>query len=71
MPPTMTRPAILTVDDDPHVLAAIATDLRKQYSKDYRIVRAASAAEALDALRTLKEAAEPVALLFTVRLPLA
>ena len=61
----MTRPVILTVDDDPQVLAAIATDLRKKYSKDYRIVRAASAAEALDALRTLKEAAEPVALLLS------
>lgn len=61
----MTRPVILTVDDDPQVLAAIATDLRKRYSKDYRIVRAASAAEALDALRTLKESAEPVALLLS------
>ena len=63
--PTMTRPVILTVDDDPQVLAAIASDLRKRYSKDYRIVRAASAAEALDALRGLKEAAEPVALLLS------
>ena len=61
----MTRPVILTVDDDPQVLAAIATDLRKRYSKDYRIVRAASAAEALDALRGLKEGAEPVALLLS------
>ena len=52
----MTRPVILTVDDDAQVLAAIATDLRKRYGKDYRIVRAASAAEALDALRALKEA---------------
>ncbi len=61
----MTRPVILTVDDDLQVLAAIATDLRKRYSKDYRIVRAASAAEALDALRGLKEGAEPVALLLS------
>jgi len=61
----MTRPVILTVDDDPQVLAAIATDLRKRYSKDYRIVRAASAAEALEALGTLKDAAEPVALLLS------
>ena len=61
----MTRPVILTVDDDAQVLAAIATDLRKNYSKDYRIVRAASAAEALEALRTLKESAEPVALLLS------
>ncbi len=61
----MTRPVILTVDDDPQVLAAIASDLRKHYAKDYRIVRATSAAEALDALRTLKDAAEPVALLLS------
>jgi thioredoxin reductase (NADPH) len=61
----MTRPVILTVDDDPQVLAAIATDLRKRYSKDYRIVRAASAAEALVALRSLKDADEPVALLLS------
>ena len=61
----MTRPVILTVDDDPQVLAAIASDLRKHYAKDYRIVRASSAAEALDALRTLKDAAEPVALLLS------
>ena len=61
----MTRPVILTVDDDPQVLAAIASDLRKHYAKDYRIVRATSAAEALDALRTLKDADEPVALLLS------
>jgi thioredoxin reductase (NADPH) len=61
----MTRPVILTVDDDLQVLAAIATDLRKRYSKDYRIIRAASATEALDALRGLKEGAEPVALLLS------
>ena len=61
----MTRPVILTVDDDAQVLAAIATDLRKRYSKDYRVVRASSAAEALEALRALKETADPVALLLS------
>ena len=61
----MTRPVILTVDDDPQVLAAIASDLRKRYGKDYRIVRAASGAEALDALKSLRQSAEPVALLLS------
>lgn len=61
----MTRPVILTVDDDPQVLAAIASDLRKKYGKDYRIVRAGSAAEALDAVSQLKQAGEPVALLLS------
>ena len=34
----MASPIILTVDDDPQVLAAIARDLRRQYGKDYRII---------------------------------
>jgi thioredoxin reductase (NADPH) len=59
----MSRPVILSVDDDPHVLAAIARDLRQRYSKDYRIVRADSAADALSALDTLHGSAEPVALI--------
>ena len=61
----MARPVILTVDDDAQVVAAIAGDLRRRFGKDYRIVRASDATEALDALRQLKEAAEPVALLLS------
>ncbi len=61
----MTRPVILTVDDDAQVLSAIAGDLRRKFGKDYRIVRASDAAEALAALRQLKDAAEPVALLLS------
>ncbi len=61
----MTRPAILTVDDDAQVLSAIASDLRRQYGKDYRIVRAGSAAEALTALREFKATDQPVALLLS------
>ena len=61
----MTRPVILTVDDDAQVVSAIAGDLRRRFGKDYRIVRASDATEALDALRQLKEAAEPVALLLS------
>ena len=34
----MGKPAILAVDDDPEVSAAIARDLRRRYSGDYRIV---------------------------------
>ncbi len=48
------RPAILTVDDDPGVSRAVARDLRRRYGSDYRIVRAESAQEALDALREMK-----------------
>src|SRR5690242_9703712 len=50
----MGHPAILTVDDDPSVSRAIARDLRRKYGEAYRIVRASSAAEALEALRELK-----------------
>ena len=33
----MTRPVILTVDDDAQVLSAIAGDLRRKFGKDYRM----------------------------------
>ena len=46
----MAKPTILTVDDDPAVSQAIARDLRRQYGAEYRIVRAASGAEALTVL---------------------
>ncbi|WP_250007424.1 FAD-dependent oxidoreductase [Actinoplanes sp. M2I2] len=50
----MGHPAILTVDDDPAVSRAIARDLRRRYGDQYRILRASSASEALDALKELK-----------------
>src|SRR3954465_12920328 len=50
----MGHPAILTVDDDASVSRAIARDLRRRYGEAYRIIRASSAAEALEALRELK-----------------
>ena len=37
-----TRPAVLTVDDDPEVLKAIERDLRHRYAKSYRILSANS-----------------------------
>ena len=33
------RPAIVTVDDDPGVSRAVARDLRREYGADHRIVR--------------------------------
>ena len=57
------KPIILTVDDDPQVLQAVARDLRRQYASDYRVTRATSAAEALEALKTFKIRNDPVALL--------
>jgi thioredoxin reductase (NADPH) len=50
----MGHPAILTVDDDASVSRAIARDLRRRYGETYRIIRAASATEALEALKEIK-----------------
>jgi len=50
----MGHPTILTVDDDPSVSRAIARDLRRRYGEQYRIIRASSATEALDALKEIK-----------------
>ena len=36
----MSKPIILTLDDDPHVLRAVERDLRAQYGAEYRIARA-------------------------------
>ena len=58
-----TRPVILTVDDDPQVLRAVARDLRNRYGKDYRIVRSDSGQGALDAVQELKTRGEVIALL--------
>src|SRR5664279_636558 len=60
---SMSKPTILTVDDDPQVSAAIARDLARQYGADYRIVRASSGPEALAALTKLALRDEPVALI--------
>jgi len=52
--PAQHRPAILTVDDDPGVSRSVARDLRRHFGAEYRIVRAESGREALDALREMK-----------------
>ena len=59
----MSKPTILTVDDDPLVSAAITRDLASRYGADYRIVRAASGPEALSVLARLVLRDEPVALI--------
>jgi thioredoxin reductase (NADPH) len=57
------RSSILTVDDDPAVSRAVARDLRRRYGDTYRIVRAESGEQALDALREMKLRGETVAVL--------
>jgi len=59
----MRKPVILTVDDDPQVLQAISQDLRKAYGERFRIVRVDSGDRALEVLKKVKLADEPVALM--------
>ena len=61
--PARRRPAIVVVDDEPVVLAAVSRDLRRGFGERYRIVRAGSGQEALEALRELARRGEQVALL--------
>ncbi len=57
------HPAILAVDDEPAVLGAVARDLRREFGRDYRILRAGSGAEGLEVLADLRRRGDPVALL--------
>src|SRR5436190_947705 len=56
----MGKPAIVTVDDDPQVLAAITRDLSERYGADYRVVACSSGAEALDVVGRLVLRGDPV-----------
>ena len=58
----MAKPIIMTIDDEPHVLNAIARDLQAHYAGDYQIVRAGSGTEALEAVQAFKRRNTPVAL---------
>ncbi|HEU4336649.1 MAG TPA: FAD-dependent oxidoreductase [Nocardioides sp.] len=46
----MAKPAILAVDDDAAVVAAVVRDLRQRYGESYRVLRATSGVEALEIL---------------------
>src|SRR4051812_32332873 len=57
------RPAIVAVDDEPAVLAAVSRDLRQGFGERYRILRAGSGPEALDLLKQTRARGDQVALL--------
>jgi thioredoxin reductase (NADPH) len=61
--PAERRPAIVAVDDEPAVLAAVARDLRRGFGERYRILRADSGATALELLTELRTRGDQVALL--------
>ncbi|MET7996587.1 FAD-dependent oxidoreductase [Amycolatopsis sp. NPDC005232] len=66
----MSQPILMTVDDDPAVSRSVARDLRRRYGKDYRVIRADSGADALDALREIKLRGDAVAaILADYRMP--
>lgn len=58
----MAKPAIVAVDDDAQVAAAVVSDLRRRYAADYRILSANSGAEALEAVDGLQSRGDIVAL---------
>ncbi|HEY7441260.1 MAG TPA: FAD-dependent oxidoreductase [Vicinamibacterales bacterium] len=58
----MAKPVILAVDDDREVLGAIERDLRQHYRSGYRILKAQSGREALEAVRQLKIRGAAIAL---------
>src|SRR6476646_5893784 len=60
--PGATKPVIICVDDESEVLGAVERDLRRHFQADYRILKARSGAEGLEAARELKQRGTPVAL---------
>ncbi len=57
------RPAIVAVDDEPAVLAAVARDLRRGFGERFRILRASSGTEALKLLGELRARGDQIAML--------
>ena len=57
------KPVLLTVDDNPQVVRAIERDLRREYGKRFRVLKAESGQEALKLVKKLKLRNEILALL--------
>jgi thioredoxin reductase (NADPH) len=58
----MSKPVILTVDDEPDVLNAIERDLYSHFRTSYRIVKAGSGQQALKVVEELKQRGANIAL---------
>src|SRR5690606_16976232 len=64
------RPLILSVDDDPPVLAAVMSDLRARYGGTYRVAGASSGPEALEIVeRATLRGVEVAAIVADQRMP--
>ena len=58
----MNKPALLVVDDDPQVLAAVRRDLRSRYRQQYTVISASSGEEALATIKELKARGDSLAI---------
>ncbi|MGA4990165.1 FAD-dependent oxidoreductase [Nonomuraea bangladeshensis] len=66
----MDKPVIVTVDDDPGVSRAVARDLRRRYGQEYRIVRAETARDGIEAVKEMRLRGDDVAaILADYRMP--
>ena len=61
----MTKPALIVVDDDPQVLAAVRRDLRSRYRESYTVISASSGEEALSTVRELKSRGDELAMVIS------
>ncbi len=61
----MNKPALLVVDDDPQVLAAVRRDLRGKYRESYTVISASSGEEALSTIRELKARGDSLAIVIS------
>jgi len=58
----LSKPVLMTVDDDPEVLGAIDRDLRARYSSRFRVMKVATGTDAVTTARHLKERGTPIAM---------
>ena len=67
----MARPTLVAVDDDPQVLRAVTSDLKRRYGEQYRVLAADSGAAGLELARKLRLRNDEVALFLSdQRMPL-
>jgi thioredoxin reductase (NADPH) len=59
------KPALIVVDDDPQVLAAVRRDLRSRYRQDYTVISASSGEEALTTIKELKSRGDALAMVIS------
>jgi thioredoxin reductase (NADPH) len=61
----MPHPVIMVIDDDQAVLNAVERDIRAKFGHEYRVVKAASGASALELVEKLQQRNEIIALFLT------